>query len=290
MTRSSTNQDLKRQLAGGLLCAMTLVTGSVVSQGIGGAVNFEDEATLIKQRLGASIDMAASFKNDKGQDVKIGDYFKSGRPVVLNLQYFRCPSICGPIVNGLLDALKQVPLVIGKEFDVLTVSFDHREGPKLGADKKQSILSAFNALPEKKQGGITNWHFLTSDQTNIRQLTESVGYGFRWNETKNDFDHRAAIIFMSPSGKITRYLQGTYFDPSTFRLAIVESSEGTVGTALDRFLLSCYGYDPRTGTYSRIGPVVVTTGAALTVIGLFTLLFVLSRKERHRQTAPATAS
>jgi protein SCO1/2 len=181
-------------------------------------------------------------------------------------------------------------LVIGKEFDVLTISFDHREGPKLGADKKHSLLNAFNSMPQKKQGGVTDWHFLTGDQTNIRQLTESVGYGFRWNETKNDFDHRAAIIFMSPSGKITRYLQGTYFDPRTFRLAIVESSEGTVGTALDRFLLSCYGYDPRTGTYSRIGPVVVTTGAALTVIGLFTLLFVLSRKERQRQTVPATAS
>jgi len=272
------------------LCAIALLSGSVMGQGIGGAANFEDAATLIEQRLGATISLGATFKDDHGKPVKIGDYFKSGRPVVLNLQYFRCPSICGPIVNGLINGLKSIPLTIGKEFDVLTVSFDHREGPELGANKKLSILSDFNALPEKKQGGESSWHFLTGDQVNIRKLTESVGYGFRWNETKNDFDHRAAIIFISPTGRITRYLQGTYFDPDTLRLAVVESSEGTVGTALDRFLLSCYGYDPRTGTYSRIGPMAMTTGAALTIAGLFTLLFALSRRGRHRQAVPATAS
>lgn len=290
MPRPTSKPNLKSPVARWSPCAIALMAGTALGQGIGGAANFEDEATLIKQRLGATIAMDASFKDEKGNEVRVGDYFKGQRPVVLNLQYFRCPSICGPIVNGLINGLKAVPLTIGKEFDVLTVSFDHREGPKLGSDKKQSILTAFDALPEKKQGGASSWHFLTSDQANIRKLTESVGYGFRWNETKNDFDHRAAIIFMSPNGRITRYLQGTYFDPSTLRLAIVESSEGTVGTALDRFLLSCYGYDPRTGTYSRIGPTVMAAGGALTVVGLFALLFVLSRRDRRRQTVPATAS
>lgn len=290
MPHSPSTLNRTPQAARRSLCAFALLAGSAVGQGIGGAANFEDAATLIDQRLGATVAFGANFKDDKGNPVKIGDYFKGERPVVLNLQYFRCPSICGPIVNGLINGLKSIPLTIGEEFDVLTVSFDHREGPELGANKKKSILSAFDALPEKKQGGVSNWHFLTGDQANIRMLTESVGYGFRWNETKNDFDHRAAIVFISPSGTITRYLQGTYFDPSTLRLAIVESSDGTVGSALDRFLLSCYGYDPRTGTYSKIGPTVMTTGAALTVVGLFTLLFVLSRRGRHRQALPVTAS
>lgn len=290
MTHPSSNSTRPRTIAAQALWAAALLTGSSLGQGIGGGAKFEDAATLINQKLGANIARDASFKDENGADVKIADYFTGERPVILNLQYYRCPSLCGPLVNGFIDALKAVPMTAGKEFDVLTISFDHREGPQLAIDKKASLLAAFDALPAKQQGGESNWHFLTSDQANIRKLTESVGYGFRWNETKNDFDHRATIIFISPNGKITRYLNGTFFDPSTFRLAIVEASDGKVGTALDRFLLSCYGYDPRTGTYSRIGPVVMTTGAALTVGFLFTLLFVLWRKDRRRQAVSATAS
>jgi protein SCO1/2 len=164
------------------------------------------------------------------------------------------------------------------------VSFDHREQTELAATKRRAVIGDYG-----HPGAAEHWHFLTGVEPEIRKLTDSVGYGFRWNQTKNDFDHRAALIFVSPTGKITRYLSGFQHDPQTFRLAIVEASEGEVGTALDRFYLSCYGYDPRTGTYSSIGPMVMSIGGALTLAALAALLFVLWRKER-RQGALAPAS
>lgn len=268
-----------------LLAAVVLAcASSAVAQVIGPSLPVEDEATLIDQKLGGQIALDASFRDETGKQVRLADYFTGEKPVILNLQYYRCPSLCGPVLNGLVEALDTTPLNPGSDFTVLSVSFDHREEPDVAKPKKDAVLSVYN-----REGAAENWHFLTGSREDILALTGSVGFGFRWNETREDFDHRAALIFISPNGEITRYLRGRVFDPSTFRLAIVEASEGTVGSALDRFLLSCYSYDPRTGTYSRIGPVVMTAGGALTLLGLATLLFVLWRRE-WRSPAPAAAS
>jgi protein SCO1/2 len=271
-----------------LLLAFLAAPSAGTAQGIGGGMVVEDEATLIKQRLGAFIAKDAVFKDSTGKQVRIADYLGKGQPLILNLQFFSCPSLCGPVLNGLITALEAVPPTVGTDLKVLSVSFDHREEPELAAYKKKSILGVYD-----RAGAAKGWHFLTGDRENILELTESVGYGFRWNTTRKDFDHKAAMIFISPSGKITRYLRGAAYDTGTFRLAIVEASEGTVGTAMDRFILSCYSYDPLTGTYSRIGPIAMATGGALTLLGLGSLLFVLfrrERRERRQQVAPAAAS
>ena len=267
------------------LAAIVLLCAAAPGQFNPGRMEVEDAATLIKQRLGAVAATDTTFLDETRKEVRIADYLNGDRPVVLNLQYFSCPSLCGPVMNGLIEALKAIDLNPG-DFTILSVSFDHREQPELGAHKKESMLEAYT-----KPGAADHWHFLTSNsEQNIRKLTDSVGYGFRWNTTKNDFDHKAAMIFLSPKGKITRYLRGASYDPKTFRLAIVEASEGKVGTALDRFYLSCYSYDPRTGSYSRIGSTAMTIGGALTLGGLAILLFFLWRGERRRHVAPAAAA
>ena len=269
----------------GLLACATLAN----AQGIGGGMIVEDEATLIKQRLGAFIAKDAKFRDETGKEVKLTDYLIPGRPLVLNLQFFSCATLCGPVLNSLLASLEEIDLTPGKEMTVLSLSFDHRETTELAAHKKKSIFNVYD-----RPGAESGWHFLTSnDEKNIRRLTESVGYGFRWNTTRNDFDHKAALIFLSPTGKITRYLTDFNWDASTLRLAIIEASEGTVGSLADRFLLSCYSYDPNTGKYSRIGPIAMAIGGALTIAGLFALLFVLTRRERRQQRqviAPVAAS
>ncbi len=274
-----------------LLTALLACTSRGSAQGIGGGIIVEDEATLIDQRLGAFIAKDAIFRDSTGKEIRIADYLGRGQPLILNLQFYSCPSLCGPVLNGLISALESVPPTVGKDLAVLSVSFDHREKPELAAYKKKGILAVYD-----REGAGKGWHFLTSDQRNIRKLTESVGYGFRWNTTRMDFDHKAVMIFLSPSGKITRYLRGTAYDTSTFRLAIVEASEGTVGSVMDRFILSCYSYDPLTGTYSRIGPIAMATGGALTLAGLALLLFVLfrsdrrDRRDRRTEVAPVAAS
>lgn len=270
-----------------LLRTLSLLVATVpaAAQGIGGGIIVEDEATQIDQRLGAAIDRNAAFVDENGDKVTIGDYLGQGKPVILNLQYFSCPTLCGPVMRGLVSALEIVEPSVGKDMTVLSVSFDHREKTDLAAHKKTNTMLAYT-----RDGAAEGWHFLTGDRENIMKLTESVGYGFRWNNTREDFDHRAVIILISPSGTITRYLSDNNYNASTLRLAVVEASEGTVGSAMDRFLLSCYSYDPRTGTYSRIGPIAMATGGALTIAALAILLFVLFRRERQQRRDMATAA
>jgi protein SCO1 len=275
-------------LLGCTMAATLTCTTLANAQGIGGGIIVEDEATLIDQRLGAYVAKDVVFRDETGKEVKLTDYLIPGRPIVLNLQFFSCPSLCGPVLNSLVAGLEGIDLTPGKEMTILSVSFDHREKNELAAYKKKSTFSVYD-----RPGAKSGWHFLTShDEKNIRRLTESVGYGFRWNQTRQDFDHKASLIFLSPEGKITRYLNDFRWDADTLRLAIVEASEGTVGTLADRFLLSCYSYDPSTGKYNQIGPTVMAIGGALTIAGLFTLIFVLIRRERRQQrqqVAPVAA-
>ncbi|MCA8955215.1 MAG: SCO family protein [Planctomycetes bacterium] len=280
--RPSTLERPRHRLKLAAAACVAMLAGGLSAQTIG--LQVEDEATLIQQKLGAFAAKDATFRDETGREVRIGDYLNGARPVVLNLQWYSCPSLCGPVIRGLLQAVNAISLQPG-DYTVLSVSFDHREKQDLASYKKKSVLTAC-----PKPGAAEHWHFLTGDEASIRKLTESVGYGFRWNTTRKDFDHRAALIFLAPDGKITRYFRGAYYDPATFRLAIVEASNGKVGTALDRFRLTCYGYDPLTGTYSTIGPNVMAAGGALTLLGLGTLLFFLFRNERQRHRQPAQAS
>lgn len=269
------------------------LAGLVGAQGIGGSLNVTDSATEIREHLGAAVPKDIVFTNDKGQKVRLGEFFSGERPVILNIGYFGCPALCGRVTNGMVDALKQVEedpnleaLVVGRDVTILTVSFDHAEldKPHLVAAKKENYLKHYG-----KPEAADHWHFLVGDEANVRRLTEAVGFGFRWNQTSKAFDHQAVLIMLSPEGKITRYLYGIYFIPKTFRLAVVEASEGKVGTTLERLLLSCYGYDPERREYTRIGPLVMSIGGGLTLLALACMLFFLFRGERDKvKPAPVT--
>ncbi|MEE9126684.1 MAG: SCO family protein [Planctomycetota bacterium] len=279
------------------LLATTLMLGLaalVPAQGIGGSLNVTDSATEIREQLGYPVPKDLVFTDDSGQKVKLGDYFSGQRPIILNLGYFGCPSLCGAVTNAMVDALKAVEqhpsletLVPGRDFTILSVSFDPAEQrkPHLVEAKKENYLKHYGR-PDAKD----HWHFLVGDEENIKKLTKAVGFGFRWNQTAQVFDHRAALIFLSPDGEVTRYLYNLRYVPKTFRLALVEASDGKVGTTYEKFFLSCYGYDPTSGEYSRIGPLVMSIGGALTLLALGGMLFFLFRGDRkeRRQPTPVT--
>ena len=275
------------------LLGTTLTVGLatlVAAQGVGGSLNVTDSATEIQEHLGSEVPPDIVFTNDKGEKVRLGDYFTGDRPVILNLGYFGCPNLCGAVTNGMVDAFKQVEenpsliaLIPGRDVTILTVSFDHNElqKPNLVAAKKENYLRHYG-----KPDAADHWHFLVGDEQNVSRLVKAVGFGFRWNQTSKAFDHRAVLIMLSPDGRITRYLYGIYYIPKTFRLAVVEASEGKVGTTLERLLLSCYGYDPQRGEYSQIGPLVMSIGGALTLLALGSMLFFLFRGERKQPYQP----
>lgn len=237
-----------------------------------------DEATMIENRLGTIVPGDLEFVDEMKRRVSLSQYFGQGRPIILNLGYYGCPKLCGLVTEGMVNGLLDLDLDIGKDFEVVTVSIDPNEKPPLAREKKNSYLTRYTA-PRAE----TNWHFLTGEEDSIRRLADTVGFHYQWNEFGNQWDHSAGIMVLSDAGQLSRVLKGVYYEPRSLRLALVEASEGQVGTTWDQLLLTCYGYNPETGEYNLLVWTVVRIGGGLTVLGIATMIFMLWRRERGRR-------
>jgi protein SCO1/2 len=231
----------------------------------------------IEQKLGSQLPLDAVFKDENGREVKLGDYFGK-RPVVLNLVYYQCPMLCGEILNGMTSAFRILNFDIGKDFDVVTVSFDPREGADLAAAKKKRFIERYG-----RAGADAGWHFLTGSPASINALTSAVGFKYQWDERSQQFAHAAAIMVATPKGELAQYLYGVEFAPKDLRLALVEASHEKLGTLVDKVLLYCYHYDPRTGKYGALVSRIMQIAGAITIVilgGGLLLLFKLEPKQR----------
>jgi protein SCO1/2 len=243
----------------------------------------ELENVGVTERLDARVPLDAVFRDETGREVALGEYFGQGRPVVLNLMYLGCPMLCGLIGNGLNEAMKQMDWTAGSEFTVLSLSFDHTEKPSLAKLKKMNYLEDLDR-PEAAAG----WHFLTGDEEPIRRLTEAVGFGFAWNERRQEYAHAAVLVLLTPDGRIARYLYGVQFDPKTLRLSLVEAADGKIGTTRDQILLFCFNYDASTGRYGPAARNLMKAGGLLTIVALAILIIVYRAQEgKRRQRAAA---
>lgn len=204
--------------------------------------------------------ISADFKlvNQDGDTVILGDLVD--KPTVISFVYYRCPGICSPLMDGLADVIAKTDLKIGTDYQVFTISFDPRENTELAKKKKTTYLHLVN-----KEEAAKGWTFMTADSATISQLTEAAG--FRYKKTGNDFVHAAALIVLSPKRKITRYLNGTYFQPFEFKMAVVEASKGQAGPTINRILQYCYSYDPDGKQYvlniTRVAGILISFGAVV---------------------------
>jgi protein SCO1/2 len=230
----------------------------------------------IEQHLDAPLPLDAPFRDETGREVRLGDYF-SDKPVVVTLVYYRCPMLCTQVLNGFLKSSQAVPLEIGRDYDVVTVSFDPRETPELAAQKKNHYARAY-----RREGADKGWHFLTGDQQSIDRLTEAVGFRYHYDPPSNQFAHASGIVIATPAGRLARYLYGIEYSPHDLRLGLVESSAGRIGSPVDQVLLLCYHYDPLTGQYGLAIAGVLRAAGAATVLALGGFLFVMYRRERRR--------
>ncbi len=228
----------------------------------------------IDQHLNEQVPLDLPFRDDTGQSVKLGDYFGK-KPVILALVYYECPMLCTLTLNGLVGALKAVSFDAGKQFEVVVVSFNPEETPKLAAAKKASYLGRY-ARPGTEQG----WHFLTGDATSIQRLTDAVGFHYRYLPKQKQYAHATGLTLLTPQGKISRYFFGVDFSPRDLRLGLVEASSNKIGTPVDQVLLYCYHYDPATGTYGAVAMNIVRLGGAVTVLLLGAFMVVFWRRER----------
>jgi protein SCO1 len=236
----------------------------------------ELEGVGITEHLGQTVPSDIVLRDETGREVRLGDYFDGTRPVILNLLYMGCPMLCGLVSSGLNDALKEIDLTVGGEYGVLSVSFDPTETPALATVKRQEFLRAYGR-PGAEQG----WHVLTGDEANIRRLTDAVGFGFRWNEQRQEFAHAAVLIVLMPDGTVSRYLYGVQYDPRTVKLSLVEAADGKTGSTLDKFLLFCFHYDATTGRYGPAAMNLMKIAGGLTVLLIGGLVLGLRRRERR---------
>jgi protein SCO1/2 len=230
----------------------------------------------IAQKLNSQIPLDLMFRDDEGKVVRLQEYFGKGRPVLLNFVYFRCPMLCPMVLEGTTTSLTHLKFNIGEQFDVITVSIDPRDRPAAAAAKKDTYIRHYGRL-ESARG----WHFLTGNETAIKKLTEATGFQYEYDSRTDQFAHGAAILVLTPDGHISRYFYGFEFKPRDLRLAIVEASQGKIGTAVDQFLLLCFHYDPVTGQYSRNAMMFARAGGVTTLLALGSFIFVMLRKERR---------
>ena len=231
------------------------------------------------QHLDALIPLDVRLRDEAGREVRLGDYF-TDKPVVLSLAYYSCPMLCGLHLQGLASSLKPLQFDAGKEFTVLTVSFDPRDTPERAAEKKKDTLSRYD-----RPGAEAGWHFLTGDADQVAALTRAVGFRYQYDEKRGEYAHPAGLVLLTPDGRIARYFFGVEYSPRDLRLGLVETAQGKIGTLVDQVLLFCFHYDPAMGRYSAVALNAVRAGGVLTILGLVAFIGSALRRESTRRRA-----
>ncbi len=243
----------------------------------------------IDEHLDGQLPMDAMFQDDTGKAVRLGDLFDGKRPVLLVLAYHSCPVLCSLVQKAVVDGLKQIPWTIGKEFTVITLSFDPRDTVKVASDKKKELIGSYG-----RPGAAAGWHFLVGHDDQIHEVTKAVGWKYHYDEAQGQYAHPSAIMLVKPNGKIARYLYGIEYSPNDMRLGLLEASQGKSITTVDKIILYCYHYDPQGRKYSLFAMHVMQLAGAVTLVvfgGFLALLWARDRgkKKKKQKDAPSPA-
>jgi protein SCO1/2 len=240
----------------------------------------------IKQNLNGQIPPDLMFRDEAGMSVRIGDFFGQ-KPIVLSLVYFDCPALCTEVLNGELRTMKAISLDLGKDFEAVTVSFEPKDTPALAKAKRDVYAGQYG-----RPGAADHWHFLTGEQQSIDALTNAAGFQYAYDSSIRQYAHAAAILVLTPDGRIDRYFYGVIYPARDVRLGLVEASEGKIGTLTDHALLYCYQYDPMTGKYGVVVMNVLRAAGGLTVLilGIFMTMMFLRERKRSIDVPPAASA
>jgi protein SCO1/2 len=237
----------------------------------------------VDQKLDTQLPPGLTFKDETGKSVQLSDYLGK-RPLLLSLVYYECPGLCTQTLNGIARSLKPLKFTPGKEFDILTVSYDPREGPELAAAKKERYVKMYGK-PEAAGG----WHFLTGDDANTKAICEAVGFRYAYDEMTKQYAHAAAIMVVTPQGKISRYFYGLEYSTRDLEFGLMEASNERIGSLADGAVLYCYTYNPASGKYSLSIMRVLRVAAVLTLVLLGGSILLMLRRDKDKVRADADA-
>jgi protein SCO1 len=232
------------------------------------------------QNIGQRLPLDAKFRDDDGREVRLGEFF-GARPVVLAFVYYDCPMLCTQVLSAITSSLGVLSLDAGRDFDVVFVSFDPREQPPLAAAKKAEYLARY-----KRTGSERGWHFLTGEAAAISRATSAAGFRYVWDADTKQYAHPTGVIVVTPDGRVARYLFGIEYGPRDLRFALLEATQGKVGSIVDSLLLFCYHYDPMTGRYGLVIMRALRIAAVATVLLLAGFIVLMIRRERPPLQAP----
>jgi len=232
----------------------------------------------VTEHLDAVLPLDMQLVDDAGRTVRLGDYFDGKRPVILTLNYYRCAMLCNLQLNGFVEGLKGLGWTPGQEFEVVTVSINPRETPTLARMKKQSYLTEL-----ERPSAAAGWHFTTAREAEIRRLTETVGFRYTYDPREDQYAHAAALMVVTPDGRVARYLYGIEYPPRDLRLALLEASRGEIGSPWDQVLLFCFHYDPSSRQYAPVAMNIMRLGGGVTVVALGSALGLLWARDLRRK-------
>lgn len=279
MTTSSTTRKLLSTCVFVLACAgLSLFAQAPPKLQPGEGVSNTKPAILdqvgIEQRLNQQVSLDLMFVDETGQPVELRQYFGS-KPVILALVYFQCPMLCSEVQNHLVGALNGiVRFNAGRDFNVVTVSFDPRDTPKDAAANKKSYLSRY-----RRAGAEQGWHFLTGRKDQIDALAGAVGFRYKWDEESQQFAHGSGIMLLTPDGRVAQYYYGIEYFPRDIQMGLIEASQGKIGNVVDQVLLYCYHYDPAQGRYGAVIFNILRVSALATLLLLGGFILVMFRRD-----------
>ena len=236
------------------------------------------EYTDITEHLNTFVDTSLEFTNQDGEKKPLKDFFIPNRPTIITPVYFNCPNLCTFTLNGTLKMLNEIKLKLGDDFNVMSISIDPTEGPEL------SLVKANNYYKEmtKPERGKAGWLFMTGQAENVTKLMNQLGFSYQ--KDGPDYIHTAAIMVLTPKGKISRYFYGVEYKPKDVKFSLVEASKGKIGSTLDKVLLNCFTFDPTLGKYTpQIWKItrIFCIGFSILVAVLIIVLKLKERKEPH---------
>jgi protein SCO1/2 len=227
-----------------------------------------------EQRLNQQIPLGLTFLDENGQQVQLKQYFGS-KPVILSLVYFQCPMLCSQVLNGMAGAFNGITRFnVGRDFNVVTVSFDPRDTPETAAESKQTYLERY-----RRPGAAEGWHFLTGKKEQIDALASAVGFRFAWDPKIQQFAHASGIMLLTPDGRLAQYYYGIEYAPRDIQLGLIQSSQGKIGNVVDKVILYCYEYDPARGRYGAVVFRILRLSALATVLVLGGFMIVMFRRD-----------
>lgn len=267
-------------------CAIVFVLAashSVAVAQINDRVPRQVENVTVEQKLGESIPFDILLTDSNGQATKTGHFFDSKRPVLLTLNYSNCPVLCNVQLNALVEGLNSLSLRIGRDFQILTVSID----PKESTERIRETKAKYVEMLDQQPGAATGWHFCTARESSIKRLADVVGFRYTYDAKSGEYYHPAMLAFVSPDGVISRYSLDVAFPPEQTKLALLDASNGTIGTAVDQFIMWCFSYDADRGSYVLGAWRLMRLGAAMTVLVLLVTLvpYWIGRKRAARDSA-----